>query len=248
MVSFVLPIYNERENLRELFAEIAAACDRRPYEIIAVDDGSTDGSWEELQLLAADSHVLVAALRRNAGQTAALAAGCDLARGDIVVTLDADGQNDPVDAGRLVDMLGGDASLAAVVGVRVNRRDPWWKLVQSRIANAARNWITGDRVQDTGCGLKAVRREVLLRLPRFDGMHRFLPTLIRIQGGRVAEVPVAHRPRRHCRSKYGMWNRVFRAVRDAFGVRWLAGRRLRYEVRDVIPRDSREAGSGKREA
>lgn len=234
LVSIILPIFDERENLDELFVEIHRACASLSYEIIAVDDGSTDGSLDELRRLAADRRVRVVALQRNAGQSAALAAGAERARGEVVLTLDADGQNDPADAPVLVAALCADPDLAAAVGVRVGRHDSSWKRIQSRIANRVRNWLTRDGVRDTGCGLKAVRRAAWRRLPHFDGMHRFLPTLIRLQGGRVVELPVRHRPRRCGMSKYGMWNRAARGMRDALGVRWLSRRRLRYDVREEI--------------
>jgi dolichol-phosphate mannosyltransferase len=166
-------------------------------------------------------------LSRRSGQSAALAAGWDAARGEVVVMLDADGQNDPADIPALLDRLNKEPALAAAAGYRTRRRDSSWKRVQSRVANAVRNWLTRDRVRDTGCSLKAVRRNVLGTLPRFDGMHRFLPTLIRLRGGAVAEVPVSHRPRRAGRSKYTAWNRAIPALRDAVGVRWLRRRALR---------------------
>lgn len=218
-----------------LVDEIRAAFGERTYEIVAVDDASRDGSLDELRRLAAgDDRVRVVSLARHQGQSAALVAGWTAAHGEVVVTLDADGQNDPTDAPRLVDLLSEDPTLAGVAGVRTGRLDGPWKLVQSRVANAFRNWITGDRLRDTGCGLKAFRSSALARLPLFDGMHRFLPTLVRMQGGRVTEVPVLHRPRRSGRSKYGMWNRVFRGLRDAFGVRWLARRALHVDADEEL--------------
>jgi len=234
-LSVVLPIFNERDNLAPLLDELGAALGNRRYEIIAVDDGSTDRSLDELsRLRRAWPALRVIALRHRSGQSAALAAGWAAARGDLVVMLDADGQNDPADIPALLDRLEADPGLAAAAGYRVRRRDSGWKQAQSRIANAVRNWITRDRVRDTGCSLKAARREVLNALPRFDGMHRFLPTLIRLQGGRVAEVPVSHRPRRSGRSKYTARNRALVALRDACGVRWLRRRALRYAVREEL--------------
>ena len=235
MLSVVLPVYNERENLAPLLVEVHAALRHVPHEIIAVDDASTDGSLAELLAIQHHNprlHVLV--LERHAGQTAATLAGIDAARGEVVVTMDADGQNDPSELPALLAALDRDESCVAVVGYRVRRADGAWKGVQSRIANTARNWITGDAVRDTGCGLKVIRRAEVLRLARFDGMHRFLPTLLRMQGGRVVEVPVSHRRRLHGRSKYGMWDRALRGLRDALGVRWLARRRLSYHVRQNI--------------
>ena len=226
-VSIVLPVYDERESLAPLAAELSAVLAAENVEILGVDDGSTDGSGEELRRLArADARWRVLRLPRHRGQSAALVAGWRAARGDLVITLDADGQNDPADIPRLLARLREDPTLVAAVGVRIGRRDGWWKQVQSRVANRVRDGITGHRVQDTGCGLKAMRRAALLRVPVFDGVHRFLPTLLARDGGRIVEMPVGHRPRRHGRTKYGMWNRAWRGLRDALGVRWLNRRRL----------------------
>ncbi len=233
MVSVVLPVYNERENLAPLLEEIAVALRDVSHEVVAIDDGSTDGSLDELRRLKSQHRMLrIVAFEQNAGQSAAFAAGFAAARGDVIVTMDADGQNDPSDVPPLLEALERDASLTAVVGYRARRTDSRWKIVQSRVANAARNWITGDAVRDTGCSLKAMRRAPVQRLLRFNGMHRFLPTLIRMEGGAVREVPVSHRPRRHGQSKYGMWNRAVRALRDALGVRWLRRRGLEYSIRE----------------
>lgn len=235
MLSVVLPVFNERDNLAPLLDELGATLGSRRYEILAVDDGSTDGSLDELRRQRRHRPALrVIALKEWSGQSAALAAGWTAARGDVVVMLDADGQNDPADIPALLDRLDAEPRLAAAAGYRVRRADSGWKRVQSRIANAVRNWITRDQVRDTGCSLKAVRRDALAALPRFEGMHRFLPTLIRLQGGVVAEVPVSHRPRRSGRSKYTASNRALAALRDALGVRWLRRRALRYAVREEV--------------
>ncbi len=233
-VSVVLPVRNERDNLALLLEEIDAVLRERPHEIIAVDDASSDGSLEELRRLQAGRPALrVLALARHAGQSAATLAGCDAARGDIVVTLDADGQNDPADIPRLLAALGERAGIAAIVGARTGGRESVWRSLQSRVGNRVRDWITGDRVRDSACGIRAIRRTALGALPRFDGMHRFFPTLLRLSGWTVAEFPVRVRPRRHGRSKYRMWNRAARGLRDALGVRWLARRALRYTVREL---------------
>jgi glycosyltransferase involved in cell wall biosynthesis len=218
----ILPVHNERDNLASLVGEIEQAMGGRPHEIVAVDDGSTDGSSDELERLAAqEGAVRVVRLGCRAGQSAALAAGFDAALGDLILTMDADGQNDPRDAEPLIAALERDPALGAVVGYRVHRRDSPWKRTQSWIANRVRDLVTGDRVRDTGCGLKVMRRDAARRVPRFDGMHRFLPTLIRAQGRRVVELPVSHRPRRHGRSHYGAWDRALRGLRDALRVRRL---------------------------
>ena len=234
-LSLVIPVYNERDNLAPLLEEIAAALGGASYEVVAVDDGSTDGSLPELKRLrAAHPGLRVVAFERNAGQTAALAAGFRAARGAILVTLDADLQNDPADIPALVAALG-DGRASAVAGYRVERRDTAWKRLQSRIANGVRNWLNGESIRDTGCSLKAFRADAVRGLPLFNGMHRFLPTLVRMHGGRVAELPVRHRPRRSGRTKYGMWNRAWRALVDAFAVRWMQRRALKYHVTEEWP-------------
>ncbi|HWP36579.1 MAG TPA: glycosyltransferase family 2 protein [Gemmatimonadales bacterium] len=232
-VSVVLPVHNERDNLAPLLEEIHAVLSARPHEIIAVDDASSDGSLDELRRLQSRWPVLrVLALSRRSGQSAATLAGCDAARGEIVVTLDADGQNDPADIPRFLSVLREHAGIAAIVGARARARETAWRGFQSWIANRVRDWITGDRVRDSACGIRAIRRPALGSLPRFDGMHRFLPTLIRLGGWTVAELPVRMRPRRYGRSKYHMWQRATQGLRDALGVRWLARRALRYTVRE----------------
>lgn len=235
VLSVVLPVHNERESLPPLMAEIGRVLGGRAYEIIAVDDASDDGSLEELRRLRATvPNLRVLSFPRHSGQSAALLAGCVAAQGDVIVTADADGQNVPAEIPKLVDRLTQEPGCAATIGFRVHRADSHWKRLQSRFANAVRNWITGDRVRDTGCGLKAMRRDVIDRLPRFDGMHRFLPTLIRLSGGQVIEVPVTHRARLHGRSKYGVWARATRGLHDALAVRWMRRRVLHYVVEEDI--------------
>ena len=232
----MVPAYNERENLAPLLAEIAAALERplRSYEVIVVDDGSTDGTFEALKALRPQYPQLrIIAFERNAGQTAAFAAGFRAARAPVVVTLDADLQNDPADIPLLVETLQRTGA-TAVAGYRATRRDTLWKRLQSRIANGVRNRLNGEVIRDTGCSLKAFRADAVRALPLFAGMHRFLPTLIKMQGGTVTEVAVGHRPRRYGVTKYGMWNRVLRSLMDAFAVRWMQRRALRYHVREEI--------------
>ena len=238
-LSLVVPVYNERDNLPVLVEEIGRALAGRaggePYEIVAVDDGSTDGSLDVLKVLKREHpEIHIVALAANAGQSAAFGAGFGAARGRVIVTLDADLQNDPADIPVLVAELERSGA-AAVVGYRVDRRDSGWKRLQSRIANGVRNRLNRETIRDTGCSLKAFRAEALRALPLFNGMHRFLPTLVRMQGGQVTEVPVHHRSRRFGKTKYGMWNRVFRALIDALAVRWMQRRALRYRVREELP-------------
>ena len=234
-VSLVVPVYNERDNLPLLVEEIARALAGHRYEIVAVDDGSTDGSLEVLKALKRghpELHIL--AFAANAGQTAAFAAGFAAARGGVIVTLDADLQNDPADIPALLGHLTATGA-TAVVGYRVNRRDTGWKRLQSRIANAVRNRLNGETIRDTGCSLKAFHAQAVRALPLYGGMHRFLPTLVKLYGGTVAEVPVQHRPRRFGTTKYGMWNRVWRSFADALAVRWMQRRALRYRVKEELP-------------
>jgi glycosyltransferase involved in cell wall biosynthesis len=223
-ISLVIPVYNEEENLPVLDGEIRAAMQAagRPYEVIYVDDGSSDGSPAVLRALAqADPRIRILRQRRNAGQSAALDAGFRFARGGVVVTLDADLQNDPADIPRLLERIG---EFDVVSGVRARRQDSWVRKMSSRIANGVRNRVTHESVTDVGCTLRACRTEYLRRLPVFNGMHRFLPTLLRMEGARVTEVPVNHRPRLHGQPKYNIRNRLFRALADLYGVRWMQTR------------------------
>jgi dolichol-phosphate mannosyltransferase len=234
-LSLVIPVCNERDSLPLLVGEIVAALVGWRFEIVAVDDGSADGSVDVLKRLKLEYPELhIVALVAHAGQTAAFAAGFRVARGPVIVTLDADLQNDPADVPALVARLAG-TGVTAIVGYRVNRRDTGWRRLQARIANAVRNRLTGETIRDTGCSLKAFRAEAVRALPLYDGMHRFFPTLIKLYGGTVGEVPVQHRPRRFGRTKYGMWNRVFRSLADALAVRWMQRRVLRYDVREELP-------------
>lgn len=233
LLSVVIPAYNEEANVEPCFRELAEVLERlgRPFEAIFVDDGSTDGTFGALAKLAGrDRRVRVIRFRRNAGQTAALDAGFRAARGDVVVTMDADLQNDPQDIPALLAAL---ASCDAVCGWRVHRQDPWAKRLASRVANGVRQHFTGDGVHDTGCMLKAFRRDALRRLRLYRGMHRFLPALMGIEGLRVTEVPVGHRPRRAGRSKYGTWDRLWVGLADLWAVRWMARRRLDYEIEET---------------
>jgi glycosyltransferase involved in cell wall biosynthesis len=229
-LSVVIPAYNEEANIEACYRELQGVLEAygQPYEILVVDDGSTDGTFRALARLAdADRRLRVLRLRRNAGQTAALDAGFRSARGAVIVTMDADLQNDPADIPRLLAAL---AESDAACGWRVNRRDPWTKRVASRVANRVRQAVTGDGVHDTGCTLKAFRREAVGRLRLYRGMHRFLPALILLDGFRVTEVPVGHRPRRAGESKYGNWGRLWAGLADLWAVRWMARRHLRYEI------------------
>ena len=231
-LSLVIPVYNERDNLEPLVGEIVGSLAGTGwhYEVLLVDDGSSDGSDAVLARLRERHPVLrVVRFAKNAGQTAAIDAGFRRARGATVVTLDADLQNDPADIPRLVRELDG---WDAVVGVRATRRDSLVRRVSSRIANYVRNRLSDETITDTGCSLKAYRREALATLKLYRGMHRFLPTLLKMEGRRVREFPVGHRPRVHGTSKYGISNRLVPSFVDLLAVRWMKKRVLRYEVKD----------------
>lgn len=223
--SVVVPVFDEADNLAILQREIVDALEplARPFEVIYVDDGSQDRSPEVLSELArCDARVRILRSRRNAGQSAALVAGWQAARGPVVITLDADLQNDPADIPALLAAL--DDGHDVVCGVRQQRRDGMVRRLSSRLANGVRNRLTHESVSDVGCTLRVCRTANLRRVTQFNGMHRFLPTLLRLTGARICEVPVHHRPRRHGVSKYGIGNRLWRGLRDLFAVRWLMTR------------------------
>ena len=230
-LSVVFPVFNEEENLPILLDEIAKALDGRgwSYEIVAVDDGSRDRSLAVLREQRAKHPMLrILSFEKNSGQTAALDAAWRAARGRFVVSLDADLQNDPADIPRMMQKLD-ESGADMVIGVRVNRHDTWSRKMQSRIGNGVRNWITND---DTGCSLKLVRRDAIDRVTLYTGMHRFLPTLVRMRGYKVIEMPVNHRARQFGVSKYGAMNRAFRGLADCLAVRWMSKRMLDYKARE----------------
>jgi glycosyltransferase involved in cell wall biosynthesis len=226
-VSVIVPLYNEEENVPILQAELRAALRGVDHEFIFVDDGSADRTVERIE---AAPNLRVIRFEKNAGQSAAIYAGLQAARGAILVLIDGDLQNDPADIPKLVGEVSRGADL--VCGYRAQRRDTRVKRLTSRIANAVRSRYTKDGVRDTGCTLKAMRRECVGALVPFKGMHRFIPALIKDAGYRLVEIPVNHRPRRFGQTKYGLGNRAVRATIDMFGVRWLLSRRLNYKIRE----------------
>lgn len=225
-ISVVVPLYNEEGNVAELQRQIEAALAGREFEIVLVDDASTDNT---LANIPGGERVRVLQFEKNSGQSAAMHAGIHNARGDIIVTLDGDLQNDPADIPAMITMLNQGWDL--VCGYRQKRKDTAFKRLQSRIANAVRSRFVGDGVRDTGCTLKAMRRDCREALLLFNGMHRFIPALIRNMGWRVTELPVNHRPRVSGVSKYGFGNRAWRATMDMLGVRWLNSRRTQYRIK-----------------
>jgi dolichol-phosphate mannosyltransferase len=238
-VSVVVPVRNEAENVGPLADEIAAAMSGRwSFELVFVDDGSTDGTAGALARLTTErpwlrqiNHAM------SCGQSAAVRSGVSTARAPLVVTLDGDGQNDPSFIPALVHALEtGGAGVGLIAGQRVGRRASGFKRLQSRIANAVRGAILRDGTRDTGCGLKAFRRDMFLALPYFDGLHRFLPALVKRDGYAIGHVDVIDRPRRHGRSNYGLWDRLWVGILDLAGVWWLLRRRKRVpRISEVTP-------------
>jgi dolichol-phosphate mannosyltransferase len=223
-LSVVIPVFNEEGNLRPLASELRGvlAALERTHEILFVDDGSTDGSLAVLRELArSDRAIRILRHHQNAGQSAALAAGLRAARGAVIVTLDADLQNDPADIPALLSALD---HCDVVSGIRQARQDSWVRRCSSRLANRVRNWALDERIHDVGCALKAYRRTFIAEVPLFRGMHRFLPSLAAWNGARVREWPVRHRRRIAGVSKYGIANRLFQVVADLLGVCWLRRR------------------------
>ena len=230
-ISIICPAYNEEECLPLLIPKLDQVLSALgdPYEILVVNDASTDRTAEVLRELIAQYPALrVIEFRENRGQTAAWVAGFRLATGDVVVTIDADMQNDPDDVPMLLESLEG---YDVVSGVRQGRQDSLKRKVSSKIANGVRNWLTHDRVADVGCSLRAIRRQFLDGMPMVKNMHRFLPTLLRMQGARCTEVPVQHHPRAAGQTKYGTWDRLCAGIVDLFGVRWMMKRWIRYDVK-----------------
>ena len=238
-LSVVIPVYNEEASLTPLWSELRVVLEGLglAFEVVFVDDGSRDRSAEIIRSFReADRRVRLVRLKTNGGETAATDAGLKAARGGRVVVMDADLQNDPRDIPMLLSHLD---QWDAVTGWRVNRAagDNLVRRVSSRVANGIRNWMSDETIQDSGCTFRAFRRECLRGLVLYRGFHRFIPTLLRMRGYRVLEVPVGHRPRRFGRSKYGVLNRAVVALTDLLVIRWMKARLLRYEVVEDVGGD-----------
>jgi len=226
-VSVVVPLFNEEQSVAILQRELADALAGLDYEIIFVDDGSQD---ETVARIATDPRTRLLRFEKNAGQSAAIFAGLQAVRSEVAVLIDGDLQNDPADIPRLLAEISRGADL--VCGYRAQRKDTLLKRITSRVANFVRSRFTRDGVRDTGCTLKAMRRDCIAALVPFKGMHRFIPALVKGAGYSLVEIPVNHRPRRFGQSKYGLGDRALRATVDMFGVRWLLSRRLNYKLRE----------------
>jgi dolichol-phosphate mannosyltransferase len=240
LVSVVVPVRNERGNVGPLIEEIAASLAARGrFEVVYVDDGSSDGTGEEIERLMKDRPWL----RRLAhavscGQSAAVRTGVAAARAPLIVTLDGDGQNDPAFLPALLDKLEQNPRIGLVAGQRVGRKASGFKKLQSRIANGVRSAVLRDRTRDTGCGLKAFRRDVFLALPYFDGLHRFLPALVRRDGHEIAYLDVIDRQRLTGASNYGLWDRLWVGILDLCGVWWLIRRKARVPQVSEVTRNA----------
>jgi glycosyltransferase involved in cell wall biosynthesis len=236
-LSFVIPCYNEQDNLRALITAIRAAADplKLPYEVVITDDCSRDKSWEILkELAAADRRIRPQRLAFNCGESAASWAGMKAARGRCIVTVDADLQNDPKDLPAFLKAL---EKFDCVCGTRVASRaqgDGFVRIASSRIANWVRNKLSGEQISDAGCTYRAFKRECIADLKFFKGMHRFLPTLIKMEGFSVTEIPVSNNPRHAGQSHYGVWNRLFASFYDLLAVRWMKRRMFRYVIAEKI--------------
>jgi len=227
-LSVVIPVFNECGNVEPLASEVEEALKGRiPYELIFVDDCSTDGTDAEIAEVCRKRSVVRACRHdRNRGQSAAVRTGVKAARANVIAVLDGDGQNDPKDIVKLYGKLTSVPCLKMVIGERRQRQDNWLRRKSSKIANGVRSRLLGDGVRDTGCGIKVFLRDDFLDLPAFDHMHRFLPALMQRDGGKVSSVPVNHRPRVRGESKYGVRNRLWVGITDLLGVMWLQKRHL----------------------
>jgi glycosyltransferase involved in cell wall biosynthesis len=238
-LSLVIPCHNEEKNLQPLMSVIHATLDpmRLEYEVVITDDCSTDNSWSILKQLAeSDRRLRIQRFKFNCGESAASWAGMQASRGRFIATLDADLQNDPKDLPPMLEALK-DAD--CVCGTRVTTRgegDNWIRIASSRIANWVRNKLSGEKISDAGCTYRVFKRECIAHVKFFNGAHRFLPTLIRMDGFRVVEVPVSTNPRFSGVSHYGVWNRLFKSFRDLLAVRWMKSRQIRYEIAESVNR------------
>lgn len=228
--SIIIPLKNEAGNIVDLINELEPVMYHvgDPWELICIDDGSTDGTRQILrELVAQKPYLHIIFFKKNYGQSSAFDAGFKAARGEFVITLDGDGQNDPKDIPRLIELMP-DCDL--VCGIRLKRKDSFIKRLTSRLANSIRSRLCDDGVQDTGCSLKVYRKACLQHIKMYHGMHRFLPALFKMEGFRIKQIPVNHRERLKGKSHYHFFNRSFNTIADLLAVRWMKNRHLRYQI------------------
>lgn len=233
-ISVVVPVYNEEENLPILIPKLVKVLNPLglSYEMVFVDDGSSDGSRKILKEMASQYPFFrIIGLKENRGLSTALLAGMREVRGEKIVTLDSDLQNDPEDIPKLLAYLD---RYDMATGWRQKRDDPWLRRISSKIANAIRNRLSGEKIYDSACTLRAFKRECIKDIPIFNGMHRFLSTLVKMNGYRIIEVPVLHHSRKFGKAKYNIRNRALRAFIDLLGVRWMKGRHIQYDIEERI--------------
>jgi len=233
-ISVVVPVYNEEGNLPILIPKLVEVLKglERSYEMIFVDDGSSDESRRILgEMTLRYPSLRILRFRVNRGLSAALLAGMREARGGIIVTLDSDLQNDPADIPKLLEYLD---RYDMATGWRQKRRDTWLKKISSKIGNAVRNLLSGENIRDSACTLRAFKKDCIIGIPVFSGMHRFLSTLVKMGGYRIIEVPVSHHPRRFGRSKYNIRNRMLKSFIDLLAVRWMKARAIHWEIEERI--------------
>jgi dolichol-phosphate mannosyltransferase len=244
-LSIVVPVYNEEENVPLLHQAICAVCDPAgiSFELILTDDGSKDGSWWQIEkLVEKDSRVCGLKFRVNCGETAASDAGMRAARGRYVMTMDADLQNDPKDIPKFLQALA--SGVDCVCGTRIETRgkgDNFIRVASSRIANWVRNKLSDENITDAGCTYRAFKRECVDKMKLYRGLHRFIPTLLKMEGCTIVEIPVSNNPRLHGESKYGVWNRLFKSFRDLLAIRWMKSRVLGYEIEQKLERSKESA-------
>ena len=234
VLSVVAPAYNEYENIEPLLKQVSEAICKLDisWEFIIVNDCSQDETLPLLKKMMNEyGNLRVLSMGKRSGQTAAIDAGFSNAKGLFIAMLDSDLQNDPADIPKMLELIKNN-QCDMVNGWRKYRNDPWIRLLSSKIANSVRNWLTHENIHDSACGLKVFRRECIERVKFFNGMHRFMPTLVKMEGYKVIEMPVNHRPRQAGVAKYGIGNRVFKALRDAFAIRWMQSRIILYRVKE----------------
>ena len=233
-ISAVVPVYNEEETLPVLIPKLMKVLEGLgcSFELIFVDDGSSDGSQRILREMAPQHPSLrILRFRENRGLSTALVAGMREARGEKIVTLDSDLQNDPADIPKLLEYLD---RYDMATGWRHKREDSWLKKISSKIGNSVRNWLSGENIQDSACTLRAFKKECIKEIPVFNGMHRFLSTLVKMKGYRIIEVPVSHHPRKFGKSKYNIRNRMVRSFIDLLAVRWMKRRTIHYDIEEKV--------------